>query len=177
LEDISEWYDKVVWPDIDKWDWEGSAKKNNGTYLKSTNFVQMWFQTGYFERLISLLEFENALLAVFDEDSKEHVHKFFDKLTDLYIRIFDKAIETYKPYLNAVFFHDDWGMQKAPFFSPEICSEMIVPYMRRVTDFIHSKGKFCELHSCGQLLKQVPNMIKAGWDAWGPSPSTDFWCP
>lgn len=173
MEDISEWYDKIVWPDIDKWDWEGSAKKNNGTYLQSTGFTQMWFQTGYFERLISLLDFENALLAIFDEDSKEHVHKFFDKLTDLYIRIFDKAIETYKPYLNAVFFHDDWGSQKAPFFSPELCAEMIVPYMQRLTGFLHSKGIFCELHSCGNIYQQVPNIIAAGWDAWAPQLMND----
>jgi hypothetical protein len=53
----------------------------------------MWFQTGYFGAPDFPADFENALLAIFDEDSKEHVHKFFDKLTDLYIRIFDKAID------------------------------------------------------------------------------------
>ena len=46
--------------------------------------------------------------------------------------------------------------------------------MKRVTDFIHSKGRFCELHSCGQILKQVPNMIKAGWDCWAGQPMNDF---
>ncbi|MDR0812619.1 MAG: methyltransferase [Oscillospiraceae bacterium] len=172
LEDIEEWYDKVVWPDIDAWDWAGSAKKNNGTYLTHESYNQMWFQTGYFERLISLLEFENALMAIFDEDSQEHVHKFFDKLTDLYIRIFDKAIETY-PELHAVFFHDDWGSQKAPFFSPAVCEEMIVPYMKRLTEHLHSKGLFCEVHSCGNNYKQVPNYIAAGWDAWAPQLMND----
>jgi hypothetical protein len=38
--------------------------------------------------------------------------------------------------------------------------------MKRTTDFLHSKGKYCELHSCGQLMKQVPNIIAAGWDMW-----------
>ncbi|MDR1299045.1 MAG: methyltransferase [Oscillospiraceae bacterium] len=172
LEDIEEWYDKIVWPDIEKWDWEGSAKLNNGTFLRHTAFNQMWFQTGWYERLISLLDFENAVLAVFDEDSQEHVHKFFDKLTDLYIRIFDKAIATF-PEIHAFFIHDDWGSQKAPFFSPAVAEEMIVPYMKRVTDFLHSKGKFCELHSCGNNYKQIPNYIKAGWDAWAPQLMND----
>jgi hypothetical protein len=50
---------------------------------------------------------------------------------------------------------------------------MIVPYMRRVTDYLHSRGKFCDLHSCGQLYKQVPNIIAAGWDSWTPQLMND----
>jgi hypothetical protein len=45
--------------------------------------------------------------------------------------------------------------------------------MKRVTDHLHSKSKFCELHSCGQLMKQVPNMIAAGWDAWNGQDMND----
>lgn len=172
LEDIEEWREKLVWPDVDSWDWEGCAKANNGTYLKPENFNQMWFHTGYFERLIALMEFENALMAIFDEDSKEEVHAFFDKLTDLYINIFEHVVK-YFPDVNAVFFHDDWGSQKETFFSPALVEEMIVPYMKRVTDFLHAHNIFCEFHSCGNNYKQVPNMIKAGWDMWAPQLMND----
>lgn len=172
MEDIEEWREKIVWPDVDSWDWEGCAKANNGTYLKPENFNQMWFHTGYFERLIALMEFENALMAIFDEDSKEEVHAFFDKLTDLYIDIFQHVVD-YFPDVNAVFFHDDWGSQKETFFSPALVEEMIVPYMKRITDFLHSKNIFCEFHSCGNNYKQVPNMIKAGWDMWAPQLMND----
>ena len=172
MEEIEEWREKIVWPDVDSWDWEGCAKANNGTYLKPENFNQMWFHTGYFERLIALMEFENALMAIFDEDSKEEVHAFFDKLTDLYIDIFQHVVD-YFPDVNAVFFHDDWGSQKETFFSPALVEEMIVPYMKRITDFLHSKNIFCEFHSCGNNYKQVPNMIKAGWDMWAPQLMND----
>ena len=172
MEDIEEWREKIVWPDIDSWDWEGCAKANNGTYLKPENFNQMWFHTGYFERLIALMEFENALMAIFDEDSKAEVHAFFDKLTDLYIDIFQHVVD-YFPDVNAVFFHDDWGSQKETFFSPALVEEMIVPYMKRITEFLHSKNIFCEFHSCGNNYKQVPNMIKAGWDMWAPQLMND----
>jgi hypothetical protein len=172
LEDISEWREKIVWPDIEKWDWEGSAKLNNDTFLKKENFNQMWFQTGFYERLIAFMEFEGAIMALFDEDSQEEVAAFFDKLTDFYITIFDKVIKTF-PNVDAFFIHDDWGSQKETFFSPELAEKMIVPYMKRVTDFLHSKGKFCELHSCGNNYKQVENYIKAGWDAWAPQLMND----
>ena len=172
LEDISEWREKIVWPDIEKWDWEGSAKLNNGTYLRPENFNQMWFQTGFYERLIAFMEFEGAIMALFAEDSQEEVAAFFDKLTDFYITIFAKAIDTF-PYIDAFFIHDDWGSQKETFFSPELAEKMIVPYMKRLTDYLHSRGKFCELHSCGNNYKQVENYIKAGWDAWAPQLMND----
>ena len=172
LEDISEWREKIVWPDIEKWDWEGSAKINNGTYLRPENFNQMWFQTGFYERLIAFMEFEGAIMALFDEDSQEDVMAFFDKLTDFYITVFAKAIDTF-PYIDAFFIHDDWGSQKETFFSPDLAEKMIVPYMKRLTDYLHSRGKFCELHSCGNNYKQVENYIKAGWDAWAPQLMND----
>ncbi|MCQ2452035.1 MAG: methyltransferase, partial [Oscillospiraceae bacterium] len=119
MEDADEWYDKVVWPDVDSWDWEGCAARNRGGYLQETNFNQLWFFSGYFERLIAMMEFENALMATFDEDYQEDVTAFFTKLTDLYIDIFDHIFK-YFPEVNAVFFHDDWGSQQETFFSPAL---------------------------------------------------------
>jgi hypothetical protein len=165
LEDANEWRDKITWPDIDSWDWEGTAKRNNDTYLATDNYNNVWFQTGWYERLISFMDFEGAILAMVDEDQVDAVKELFDKLSDLYIRIFDKFI-THFPKIDGFTIHDDWGSQRETFFSPAVAAEMLVPYMKKVTDFIHSKGKFCEFHSCGQLLKQVPNMIAAGWDSW-----------
>ena len=172
MSDANEWPDKIVWPDIDSWDWEGSAKENNDTFLTDDIYNTCWFQTGWFERLISFMDFENALMALFDEDQKDATNELLTKITDLYIKIFEKFI-TYFPKLHGFTIHDDWGSQKETFFSPAVVEEMIVPHMRRVTDYIHSKGKYCELHSCGQILKQVPNMIAAGWDSWAGQQMND----
>ena len=172
LEEIEEWREKIVWPDVDSWDWEGCAKANNGTFLKKENFNQLWFFTGYYERLIAFMEFENAIMAIFDEDCQEEVHAFFERLTELYLDIL-KHVCDYFPDVNAIFFHDDWGSQKETFFSPAVVEEMIVPYMKRITDYLHSRGVWCELHSCGNNYKQIPNMIKAGWDMWAPQLMND----
>jgi hypothetical protein len=171
LSDANEWYDKIVWPDIDSWDWEGEAKINEG-YLKSDTFNICSMLNGWFERLISLMDFEGAIMALIDEDQKGAVKDFFDKLTDLYIKICDKMM-VYFPNINGFNCHDDWGSQKETFFSPDVVEEMIVPYMRRLTDHLHTKGMICDFHSCGQILKQVPNMIKAGWDSWSGQPMND----
>ena len=57
ISDANEIKDKIVWPDIEKWDWVGSAKENNDTYLASDKFNLAWFQTGFYERLISFMDF------------------------------------------------------------------------------------------------------------------------
>ncbi|MCL2227895.1 MAG: methyltransferase, partial [Oscillospiraceae bacterium] len=170
-EDAEELLKKIIWPEPEKWDWAGSAKQNE-KFFDSESYYSMCFLNGWFERLISMLDFENALMAIFDEDQEDAVNEFFTKLTDLYIRIFGIMIDTY-PKLDGFMIHDDWGGQKNTFFSPEVCEKVIVPHMRRTTDYLHSRGKNCELHSCGSIIQQVPNMIKAGWDSWMPQPMND----
>ena len=169
--DANELLEKLVWPDPDQWDWEGSAKAN-ANFFQPEKCYMVWFFTGWYERLISFMEFENAIMALYDEDQQDAVCTLFDKLSDLYIKIFDKYIQ-YFPQVSGFLIHDDWGSQKETFFSPALAEKMIVPYMRRVTDFLHSKGKICELHSCGMNMKQVPNFIKAGWDIWQGQPMND----
>ena len=118
------------------------------------------------------MDFEGAIMAMYDEDQKDAVLELFDKLVDLGIELIDKYLE-YFPQIDGVCVHDDWGSQKETFFSPELVAEMIVPSMKRMVDHIHSKGRFAELHSCGNIMKQVPNMIAAGWDYWSPQAMND----
>lgn len=171
LSDANEWYDKLKWPDVDSWCWEECYSDNKG-YLKGDQFVQTWLFTGWFERLISFLDFEAAILALVDEEQVDAVKDLFEKLTDLYIKIADKLLEYY-PQIDCFYIHDDWGSQRETFFSPDIVAEVLVPPIKRFNDYIHSKGRYCEFHSCGQAFKQVPNMIACGFDAWGGQPMND----
>jgi hypothetical protein len=172
IEDANDIEKKVVWPNIDNWDWEGASRANE-QYLSGSSAYAAMFMNGYFERLISFMDFEGAILAMVDEDQRAAVQRFFDKLSDLYIRMIDKFI-AYFPQVDIYTIHDDWGSQKDTFFSPLVVSEMIVPPMRRVTDFIHSKRRFADLHCCGSNIKQVPNMIAAGFDSWTPQMMNDI---
>ena len=174
IEDANEIKEKIKMPDPTTWDWEASGKANNGIWLTNDKANCMWILNGFYERLISFMDFEGAIMALIDEDQKDAVKDFFDELSDMYCKLLDCVIKTY-PNLDMFCIHDDWGSQKETFFAPEVAEEMIVPYMRKVTDFIHSKGKFVDYHCCGQNLKQVPNMIKAGWDSWSPQAMNDTW--
>ncbi len=165
LEDANEWEEKLVWPNIEEWDWAGSAERNK-SYLGEGRAVNVWIMNGMFERLISFMDFEGAVTALIDEDQQDAVHALFTKLCELYEKMIDKFIECYG--MTQLLFHDDWGSQRAPFFSLATCQEMLVPYIRRIADYCHSKGCSFELHSCGANAILVPAMIEAHVDVWTP---------
>lgn len=166
FDDANDWEEHIVWPDVDSWDWEGCAARNK-EMLDTDKFVYVPLLNGFgFERLISFMGFEDAAVALVDEDQHDALKALLDKTSDLYCKIVDKFCEHFA--IDGFLIHDDWGTQRAPFFSFEAGKELIVPYMKKVVDRIHSHGKVAELHSCGCNEMQIENYIAAGWDIWGP---------
>ena len=166
FEDANDWKEAVVFPDIDAWDWEGCAERNK-EFLNNGYFNYLPLLNGFgFERLISFMGFENAAMALLDEDQEDALKELLDKLSDLYCEIVKKCCHYFD--IDGFLIHDDWGSQRSPFFNFQIGKEFFVPNMKKVTDCIHSLGKVAELHSCGNNELQVENFIAGGWDVWGP---------
>ncbi|NLT14291.1 MAG: hypothetical protein GXY05_08100 [Clostridiales bacterium] len=168
--DINRWEDYVQMPDPDSWDWDSNYEevKKAADPDKLTNVI---FYTGFFERLISLMDFADAAVALIDEDQQEGVHRLFRTCCDIY----KKILLQYKRFgANVITFHDDWGSQRAPFFSPDTVREMLLPYIKRIVDFIHTNGMYFDFHCCGKVEELVPLMIEAGMDAWSAQNINDF---
>jgi hypothetical protein len=171
LLDANDWPDVINFPDVANWDWAASAEANK-SYKESDKWVVMSFLTGFFERLISFMDFENAAVALVDDEQKPAVLSLFDALADCYIDIIGRAYEAYG--LDCLNFHDDWGSQRAPFFSLDVCMEMIVPALKKVNDFVHNDlGIYFDMHSCGKNELLVPGYIAAGCDSWSGQPMND----
>lgn len=166
FDDANDWEEKITWPDVDSWDWEGCAARNKD-FLNNGKFNYITLLNGFgFERLISFMGFEDAAVALVDEEQEDALKALMDRTSDLYCKIIDKCCEYFD--IDGFMVHDDWGTQRAPFFSFEAGRKFIVPAMKKVTDRIHSHGKVAELHSCGCNALQIENFIAAGWDIWGP---------
>ena len=163
LSDLNDWKNKISFPDIESWDWEGS-KKSNAEYVNTDKFLCAIILTGFFERLVSWMDFEAAAMALIDEDQKDAVHEVFDELAGLYIKIIDKYILSYG--IDLLSFHDDWGGQHAPIFSLATVREMIVPHIKKIADYCRSRSVFFDMHSCGKIESLIPALIEAGCDSW-----------
>jgi hypothetical protein len=170
LKDANEWKDKIKFPDIDKWDWKAAAAESK---IDLKNSSVMSFVNGFwFERLISFMDFAPAAIALLDEDQQDAVKSLFEASTDFAIKAVDKFCE-YWPALDGINIHDDWGAQKDAFFSEAVAREFFLPYMKELTSHIHSKGRYCTLHSCGHVENRVQIFAEGGFDQWDPQPMND----
>ncbi len=170
--DITEWEKYVTIPNLDEIiDWKTISERNKD-YGSPRKALSVQILNGLFERLISFMDMSGALVALVDEDEQEGVHRLFDKLCDFY----DDYMKHYVEYFHAehFVFHDDWGSQRAPFFSYDTVEEMLLPYLKRIAASAHKYGCFFELHSCGKNQTLAPLMAEAGVDAWQPQPMNDF---
>ena len=173
LTDVNDWPKVIRFPDVDSWDWAGSRAENLHVLQQKGKWITSHLLNGcWFERLISFMGFENAALAMIDDDQADALLALFDKTTEVMERIVDKFAE-YFPEVDDLLIHDDWGAQRAPFFSEEAARKFIVPYMKRLSDYVKSKGFVAELHSCGHNESRVQCYIDGGWQCWGPQPMND----
>ncbi len=161
--DACDWKDSIKIPDVNEWDWETHAKE----FVPDLRFPTITtFTNGFgFERLISLMDFMNAAMALIDEDQFDDLYELIGSLYDLGIACAKKIFENY-PYLDGICFHDDWGSQKDPFFSEEVARSLFLPHMKRFVDYIHSTGRYVEIHSCGHTEARIGVFIDAGIDTW-----------
>lgn len=163
VKDINHWEDYITFPDPEQMDWD-QMEQENVDYLNTGNYRQLGFLCGFWERLMALMDVENAAIAMIDEDQQEGVKQLFDRLADFYIDLIDRVVK--RCPIDSVLIHDDWAHQNGLFFSRETHRKMILPYLKRVVDFCHSKGLFYEHHCCGKAGALVPEMLACGVDLW-----------
>ena len=77
LDSVDEWPEKLKFPDIDSWDWKGCSEEFKPKYDPNALHVFTFFNGFWFERLISFLDFENAAMALIDEDQQPAVKALF----------------------------------------------------------------------------------------------------
>ncbi|MDD6678399.1 MAG: uroporphyrinogen decarboxylase family protein [Firmicutes bacterium] len=161
--DVNDWKDAISMPDVNDWDWAADAAANP----VDTRFaVEMTMVNGFwFERLISLMDFINAAMALVDDEQTDAIGELFEATTQLACDIVDKICQ-YWPSVDGFMLHDDWGSQKSPFFSDEVATELFLPHMKKLVSHIHNKGRYCGLHSCGSLEARAHVFVEAGIDTW-----------
>ena len=174
VEFMDEWKGALEFPDPESWDWEACSERNKEFLEKNykDKLIRVTIFTGFFERLISWMDFENAAMAMYDEDSEEDVHEALEYCADLYIKEIE-LIKKYFPQTDVIMIHDDWGSQKAPFFSPNVVRKIIAPHFKKVVDKIHELGMVFDLHSCGMNAELTPVMAEIGMDSWSPQMIND----
>lgn len=164
FDDIADWREKVVWPDIDAFDWQDYADRFTAHWDRENKLSNLSVMSGHFERMHFLMGFENALCAFYEDP--EEVKAFFAAVTDYKLRYYAKVKEYLKPDILCQ--HDDWGTNKNMFFSPEMWREFIKPEVKKLVDWVHANGMRYEQHSCGCIQPIIGDLIELGVDILQP---------
>lgn len=159
--EIEDWRERVVFPCLDAIDWEAAAELSQQYILPDRQTATVLFM-GCFERLHSLMGFEDALCAMASEP--EETLELINAIADHKIRLIDKLL-THFP-IDRVIYHDDWGTQRAAFFSNEMFLQLLYEPTKRIVDYTHSRGALFTMHCCGCVESLVPYMMEMDIDSW-----------
>lgn len=155
--DITQWREKMKFPDLSKLDWEGYAARDTAKWDRQNKLSRVMVGTGIWERMFAVMPFDDALCALMEEP--EACYDFFGAVADHKIRLYQYLIKYYKP--DILVMHDDYGSNAGMFMSPEVWRQLIKPHLQRVIDCITEAGVMYEHHCCGYfapILGEIADM-------------------
>lgn len=156
LTDDWEALETFEFPDFDP----DAVKKLQAMGLKDCDkFVLAAPPVAVFSTLRDTRLMDNALTDIILEP--EYVRAFLAKVQEVLLKSVSLA---YEIGADALFFCDDWGMQHAPFISPQQFRQLFKPVYKAVGDALHERNMKFFLHSCGLVWDFIPDFIDAGID-------------
>lgn len=118
---------------------------------------------GFFEQFNGVFGIENQLLylALYPDE----IDELYRRQAEWTVRFAGHCIDL---GIDMIHLSDDWGSQNNLLFSPSLWWEIIYPHMKRVVDYVHSRGCLCSLHSDGCIAKVTDGIEKLGLDLVHP---------
>ncbi|MFO7947194.1 MAG: uroporphyrinogen decarboxylase family protein, partial [Armatimonadota bacterium] len=77
--------------------------------------------------------------------------------------IWDRGYE-----FDCVRWPDDMGYRNGLLFSKDAYREVLKPVQKQMCDWAHNRGVKTLLHSCGNIMELVPELVEIGIDALNP---------
>lgn len=135
-----------------------SIKENTDAYV----LVTIWgshFEKAYFARGI-----ENFLADLAGEP--EYAKKLLDYIIEKNKVMLQNIVHI--PGIDGILLGSDWGSQKDLLMSPEVWRELIRPGEEEEYRIIKEAGLDVWVHSCGNILRILPDLAEMGVDVLNP---------
>lgn len=161
LDDIADWKEQVKFPDPDKLPFKELAEEELAVF-NPDKITNIYDSVGLFERMTSLMGFENTLCALLEDP--ESCDEFFAAVADYKIACYNHIIDAYHP--DIICYFDDICTQRGPFMSPDTYRELIKPHHKRIIDAVHARGVLFMQHMCGLVEPIIDDLVEIGVDIW-----------
>ena len=168
FESITEWREKLKFPDLKAIDWSHDA---DGFVRDEEKALCARFSNGIFERLHAFEGFEQCLVDLLIEP--DECRDFFNRMADYKIELFNIHADLFPlDYLVAA---DDYGTARAPFFSTAVFEDLLLEPTRRFVQAVHERGCKFLAHCCGKVDVFIPYLVEdIGVDAVEIQPINDL---
>jgi uroporphyrinogen decarboxylase len=123
------------------------------------------FQIGFslYERAWSMRGWSNLMLDF--TDHPRFVRDLIYAISDYNIAQVQKALQY---DIDAVYFGDDWGMQRGLQMGPAVWHEFIYPALKRMYGVVRQAGKYVMIHSCGDVDELFDDLVDIGLNCFNP---------
>ena len=151
-------------PTDDRVDWAGLKQcrdywERDGVWRES----YWWFG---FDVIHSWAVGTETFLIAMAEDSawaKDMIGHYLHMCMTLYTRIWDAGYR-----FDSILWPDDMGYKGTQFFSLGMYRDILKPFHKAACDWAHERGVYAHLHSCGNVMNFVPDLVEIGIDALNP---------
>jgi uroporphyrinogen-III decarboxylase len=113
-----------------------------------------------FERMHSLLGFENTLIGLYDD--RPAMEDMADMITSTHVTLVQEVSRRFPGRINGWCMSDDWGTQNAAFIGFDMWMDFFYPRYKRIFDAMHAAGCDVWVHSCGKINEIIEGYIRAG---------------
>jgi uroporphyrinogen decarboxylase len=148
--------DRINWERLEK---EFPLWKSEGRWIEGV----FWFG---FDVLHSWMAGTETILIAMLENPEwfsDMVNTYLDRTIAHYDMIWEAGY-----HFDSIFWYDDMGYKNRTFFSNELYAELLQPIHKRAIDWAHNHGIKTHLHSCGDVMTRVPQLVEIGLDALNP---------
>lgn len=140
-------------------------KNNYPRWRSEGSFVSAHFWFGFDVTHSWMAGTETILIALLEQP--EWVKDMFSTYLDMCMSLFEMVLdEGYR--FDEIYWPDDMGYKGTTFFSKDLYRELLMPYHKKAVDWAHNRGIKARLHSCGDIMSLVPDILSTGIDALNP---------
>ena len=144
------------------WDW---LKNNYDRCRAEGRWIEASFWFGFDVTHSWMCGTETVLIAMYEEPDwvKDMFDTYLDRCIALFERIWDAGYR-----FDAITWPDDMGYKGTTFFSNEMYRELLRPTHARAVKWAHDHGIYARLHSCGNVMTRVDDLVEIGIDCLNP---------
>jgi uroporphyrinogen decarboxylase len=151
-------------PSRDRVNWD-YLKQNYPRWKAEGHWIEGHFWFGFDTLHSFMIGTETVLIAMVENPEwfTDMVNTQLDMSIALNEMIWDEGY-----HFDCIFWPDDMGYKNRTFFSNSLYAELLQSAHKKAVDWAHNRGIKARLHSCGDIMTRIPQLVEIGFDGLNP---------